>query len=46
MLRVFAQAQVKKVPEVRNSNVNVDVENDESTDEAVEERNSGMGYSE
>jgi hypothetical protein len=46
MLRVFAQAHDRKVPEVRKSNVKVEVENDVSTDDAVEDSNSGRGYKE
>lgn len=43
---MFAQAHDRKVPEVRKSNVKVEVENEVSTDEAVEDSNSGRGYKE
>lgn len=46
MLKVFAQAHDRKVPVVRKRRVMVDVENEVSTDEAVVERMSGMGYNE
>ena len=46
MLRVFAQAQERKVPVVRNRRVKVDVENDDSTEDAVDDKISGIGYKE
>lgn len=46
ILNVFAQAQDKKVPVVRKSRVRVEVEKEVSTDEAVVERISGIGYKE
>ena len=46
IFKVFAHAHDKKVPVVRKSRVRVDVENDDSTEDAVDERISGMGYNE
>lgn len=46
ILKVLAQAHDKKVPVVRKRRVNVDVDKEVSTAEAVVERMSGMGYKE
>jgi hypothetical protein len=43
MFRVFAHAQDKKVPVVKNRSVSVEVDSDESTDDAVEDMISGIG---
>jgi hypothetical protein len=44
IFRVFAQADDKKVPEVRKSKVSVDVEKVEATGDAMDDKMSGMGY--
>ena len=46
MLRVFAQAHDRKVPVVRERRVRVDVENDDSMEDAVDDKISGIGYRE